>query len=365
MSSERIHASQGRLSFLDWTRGLGALIMLQGHVTHSFMARDLREGHFFILSQFIGGMPPAFFLFLTGVTLGFLMDSLSRKEPSVWNRFTAALHRARYLIVIAILFRLQMWAFAWPYALFQDVFRVDILNCMGFTVAALAWLVVFETRQRVLYAAVVGLLIAACSPLVTHADWTGIHPLVKQYLCPDANFFSFFPWGAFLAFGISAGSVVRIVPSEDYGKMMQWAMLVGFGLILSANYFSSIPYSLYEKSDFWLDAPGLVLIKTGVVMSLAGVGYLMTLYQRGRWSAVITLGQHSLPVYWIHIELVYGRWLGGWKETLTLGQTLALSLFVIGLMVLIAEIKGRYDRGQLPQLRSMIAKYWPIRASLS
>lgn len=362
MAAERIHASQGRLSFLDWTRGFGAMIMLQGHVMHSFLAKDLREGSAFVLSQFIGGMPPAFFLFLTGVTLGFLMDSLSRKEPSIWQRVMAALHRARYLIVIAILFRLQMWAFAWPYAPLSDLLRVDILNCMGFTVAALAWLVAFDTRQRVLYAAVVGLLIACLSPLVSNADWSGVPLLVKHYLAPDANFFSFFPWGAFLAFGISAGSIIRIVPTEDYGKMMQWSVLLGLAVILLANYFSGIPYSIYDKSDFWLDGPGLILIKTGVVLVLAGFGFIWMVYQDGRWSWISTLGQHSLPVYWLHIELVYGRWLGSWKETLSLGSTMVLSGVVIALMVALAWMKGRYDRGEWPGLRLAIGKYWPLGA---
>lgn len=360
MSADRIHASQGRLGFLDWTRGFGAMIMLQGHVMHSFLAKDLREGPAFVLSQFIGGMPPAFFLFLTGVTLGFLMDSLSKKEPSLWKRGAAALLRARYLIVIAILFRLQMWAFAWPYAPFSDVLRVDILNCMGFTVAALSWLVVFDTRQRVLYAVVVGLFIACLSPLVSNSDWAGVPLLVKQYLVPDANFFSFFPWGAFLAFGISAGSIIRIVPAVDYGKMMQWAVLLGIAVIMLANYFSGIPYSLYVKSDFWLDGPGLILIKTGVVMVLAGFGFIWMTFQDGRWSWIATLGRHSLPVYWLHIELVYGRWLGHWKETLSLGSTMVLTGVAIVLMVALAEMKGRYDRGEWPGLRLAIGKYWPL-----
>ncbi len=359
---ERIHASQSRLGFLDWTRGFGALIMLQGHVTHSFMSRDLRESSAFVLSQFIGGMPPAFFLFLTGVTLGFLMDSLSRKEPSLGGRFLAALHRARYLILVAFLFRLQMWLFSYPHSRWEDICREANQNCMGFTVAALSWLVIFDTRQRVLYSAVVGLLIACVSPLVTHADWTGIPDLLRNYLRPDPNYFPFFPWGAFLAFGISAGSIIRLVPAEDYGKMMQWAVLTGFGLILIANYFSGIPYSLYEKSDFWLDAPGLVIIKTGVVLCLGGAGYLWMTFQQGRYSWVATLGQHSLPVYWIHIELVYGRWLSFWREALNLFHTFLMAIAVIAFMVLIAELKGRYDRGEWPGLRTRLDRLWPLGA---
>ena len=71
-------ASQ-RLSYLDWTRGIAALVMLQGHVFQSFLRTDLREGGPYMMSQFAGGMPPAVFLFLLGVTFAFLMDSQERK----------------------------------------------------------------------------------------------------------------------------------------------------------------------------------------------------------------------------------------------------------------------------------------------
>jgi len=37
-------AKKPRLAFLDWTRGMAAIIMLQGHVFHSFARTDLREG---------------------------------------------------------------------------------------------------------------------------------------------------------------------------------------------------------------------------------------------------------------------------------------------------------------------------------
>src|SRR5579863_1159901 len=64
----------GRLTFLDWSRGLAVVIMLQGHVFHSFNRTDLRTDGPFMLSQFFGGIGPAIFLVLTGITLAFLMD---------------------------------------------------------------------------------------------------------------------------------------------------------------------------------------------------------------------------------------------------------------------------------------------------
>src|SRR6476661_4897391 len=97
--------SSNRLRYLDWTRGIAALIMLQGHVFHSFTRTDLRDQGPYILSQFFGGLAPAIFLFLTGITMAFRMDSDERRGMAPGARVISALRRARYLVVIAFLFR--------------------------------------------------------------------------------------------------------------------------------------------------------------------------------------------------------------------------------------------------------------------
>ena len=74
-STPAAKSKSNRLAYLDWARGAAALVMLQGHVFHSFIRSDLRQDSPYVLSQFVGGMTPAVFLFLTGVTLAFLMDS--------------------------------------------------------------------------------------------------------------------------------------------------------------------------------------------------------------------------------------------------------------------------------------------------
>lgn len=106
--------SSSRLPYLDWVRGVAAIIMLQGHVFNSLTRTDLRSSGPYVFSQFVGGMPPAIFLFLTGITLSFLMDSSERKELSSGQRVYAALKRAGYLLGIAFLFRIQLWAFSSP-----------------------------------------------------------------------------------------------------------------------------------------------------------------------------------------------------------------------------------------------------------
>ncbi len=212
-----------RLAFLDWTRGLAALIMLQGHVFHSFTAKDLRNDGPYVLSQFVGGITPAVFLFLTGVTLAFLMDSTSRKGLTPWQRTWAAARRSGYLLLLAFLFRFQMWVFNGGRSPWTDLFKVDILNCMGLAIIALSPLAIFSTRDRIRFGAISGLFIAGAAPLISMADWSWLHPLVSAWFVPDHRYFSFFPWAAFVAFGLAAGSVIRSVEPASMGRMMEWA----------------------------------------------------------------------------------------------------------------------------------------------
>lgn len=339
----KAESSSNRYAFLDWTRGLAAVIMLQGHVFHSFSRSDLRQQDAFILSQFIGGLPPAIFLFLTGVTLAFLMESRERQGLPGWDRVTAALRRAGYLFVLAILFRLQLWLFAFPQSDWSNLFRVDILNCMGFGIAVMSLMALFNTMERVRLCAILGLAIAAGAPLVSLLDTNSLHPFVRAYFVPSLDSFSFFPWAAFLAFGLSAGSVLRLA-SKQMQQVMQWAAWFGVVLIIAAQYFSNLPYSLYPKSDFWLNSPGLVLIKLGVILVLSSFAYLWTTYLVTGWSWVRQLGTTSLLIYWTHTELVYGRWLGALKESLTTVQTLAMAVGVIALMLGISTLRTRWKQ---------------------
>src|SRR3982750_4950218 len=109
--------------------------MLQGHVFPRFARNDLREGGPYVISQFIGGLAPAIFLFLTGVTLAFLMNGLEKRGETARGRLVASLRRAGYLAAIAVLFRFQLWLFGQPYSQWTDLLKVDILNCMALAIA--------------------------------------------------------------------------------------------------------------------------------------------------------------------------------------------------------------------------------------
>ncbi len=335
--------SVGRLAFIDWTRGLAAVIMIQGHTFDSFTRTDLRPKGPFMLSQFFGGLPPAIFLFLTGITFAFLMHSREKQGETGWKRVVAALKRSRYLFLIAFLFRLQLYVFGFPTSPAGEILRVDILNCMGMAMLVFAPMAVFSTRERIKLCAVLGFVIAGLAPVVSLIDPSHIPSLIRSYFFPSYNYFGFFPWASYLAFGMAAGSILRTVRKEDMDRLMLWCLGIGLGLALAAQYFSNLPYSIYPKSEFWLNSPAQILIKLAVVLCLLSIAFLWVNYGAGeRWSFFRQLGTTSLIVYWVHIELVYGRWFGIWKQGLSVPQVLTFTAVLLVLMTAISMGQTRF-----------------------
>jgi hypothetical protein len=161
---------------------------------------------------------------------------------------------------------------------------------------------------------------------------------------------------------MSAGSLIRLLKQEHYDRAMQWAALLGVGMILGARYFANLPFSIYPKSEFWLDSPAQVLIKLGVILVILAAAYVWTQYGAAGagWSWVRQFGTTSLLVYWVHIELVYGRWLPWCKNNLDEGQTALAAAILIALMLLLATAKT-YRR----DIAAYVSNVWGWRWSWS
>jgi len=337
-----------RFPFLDWMRGLAVVIMIQCHAFNSFVRMDLRDGGPYVLSQFVGGMAAPLFLFMAGMTLAFQMEGLERREPKPLRRWLISLKRAGYILGIAFLFRFTNWAASMPHVGPQELTKVDILNCMGVAMGVLSVAAVFGSYSRTRFAVAAGFGIAAMSPIVAALPWAGVPPLVQAYIAPGQGrgLFPFFPCAAYVAFGLAAGAIVKRAAADRFDRLMQWSVLISFGLILGGQYFSNIPYSLYTQSNFWSDSPALILIRVGICLVMMAGAYLWTEYGAGvRWSWMQALGKNSLMVYWIHVMIVYGSVVHPIKRRLSIPQTtaatVALTLAMVAMSALWLQWKAR------------------------
>jgi len=326
-------------------RGLAVVIMIQCHATNSFVRMDLRNDGPYVMAQFIGGMAAPLFLFMAGMTLGFQMESLQKREPSWRRRWLVALGRAGYIMGIAMAFRLTNWIGSYPHGDAGEITRVDILNCMAVAMAAFSVAAAVGSGQRARFAAAGALLVAVASPVMANLGWDGAPPLLKEYLVPGAGrgHFPFFPCASYVGFGLAAGVLVKRTAEERMDRLMQWCAMIGLAVAFVSQYFSNLPYSVYPQSNFWTDSPALILIRTGIILAFLAGSYVWTEYcVRPAWSWMQTLGKASLLVYWVHVIMVYGSLAKPVKRTMTMPQALVATAVLTALMVVLAEARLRW-----------------------
>jgi len=317
-------------------RGLAVVIMIQCHAFNAFVHPSLQNGGPYVLSQFVGGMAAPLFLFMAGMTLAFQMESLDRREPVAWRRCLVSLRRAGYIWLIAYLFRLSNCVASLPHPDWAEFTKVDILNCMGLAMAVFAAAAALDGRSRARWTLAAGLAIASAAPLVANVAWGNTPLLVQEYLAPGRGrgHFAFFPNAAYLGFGLTAGTVLKRTAIEGVERLMQWAVMMGLALVITAQYFSNLPYSIYTRSNFWTDSPSLILIRSGIALLLLAGSFLWTTYGASTgWSWMQTLGKNSLLVYWVHVMLVYGKVLQPFKHSRGIVPTVLITLGVTALMV--------------------------------
>lgn len=317
-------------------RGLAVVIMIQCHTFNSFTRMDLREGGPYVLTQFIGGMAAPLFLLMAGMTTAFQMESLEHREPSPLRRWLVSLRRAGYILAIAFTFRFTNWFFSMPHVRWTEMTKVDILNCMGVGMAVLSVGAVFRSDGRIRFAVLAGLAVAAVSPVMTNLPWSGTPSLLQEYLVPGPGRgrFPFFPWVAYVAFGQAIGTMVKRTAVERFERLMQWSMVVGLAMVFAGQYFSNLPYSVYNNASFWTDSPALVIIRVGICLMIMAGAYLWTEYCVGDgWSWMQAMGKNSLMVYWIHVMLVYGALVRPLKRALSVSQA-ALATVIVTLMMI-------------------------------
>jgi uncharacterized membrane protein len=332
-------------------RGLAVVLMIQCHTFNSFARLDVRDGGPYVLSQFIGGMAAPLFLFMAGMTLAFQMESVARREPAAMIRWRAALRRGAYVLGIAYLFRFSNVVFSLPRPDWHELTKVDILNCMGLAMLCLSAVAVFDIKGRIRFALIAGIAFASMAPIVANVGWGATPSILQEYLAPGPGRgrFPLFPNAAYVAFGIVIGSIVRLAAQDRFDRLMQWAVLIGFALVFTGQYFSNIPYSIYTKSSFWTDNPSLVVIRGGIALLLTGGCYVWTEYCVGPgWSWMQTLGRNSLMVYWVHVMLVYGDIFKPLKRALNVAgtslATLTVTVLMVGLSVAWLSWKSRRAR---------------------
>jgi uncharacterized membrane protein len=316
--------TRSRLAYIDWMRGLACILMFQTHCYDSWLTPAARNSTFFMYSQLGGTLPAPLFLFLAGVSFALVTDKLWRKGLAADHVLRKTLRRGAEIFALGLLFRLQAYVIAWGWAPWTDLFRVDILNTIGASMMLMAlvcWLISgreLTAWQRVSAAAAT----AGATSLLTPLLWTTWRPRwipwpIQSYIDgvhnlgePQAWLFPIFPWSAFAFAGLAAGFVLAgRAFQEREARSFAWCGALGVGMIFLSRWLDRQPHQWYSVYDYWHTSPNFFLLRVGILLIVLSAAYAWCRwgFGGGRFSPLIQLGQTSLLVYWVHIELVYGR----------------------------------------------------------
>jgi uncharacterized membrane protein len=186
-------------------------------------------------------------------------------------------------------------------------------------------------------------------PWFVETYFDGVHTQGK----PLPWLFPIFPWTAFAFAGVVVGYFIL----SETGKrllpiMVPVTAILGLAIAGVGYGLDHLPFQLYPVYDFWHTSPDFFLIRLGIVIIILAACdarcQMPALLSKSK--ALILMGQHSLLVYWVHIEFVYGRLhiLPRRAETIV-GATAGLLVITFS-MLLLAYLRSKWETRKKQQL---------------
>jgi uncharacterized membrane protein len=319
--------------------------MFQTHCYDAWLGGAARDSRFAMWSQLGGTFPAPLFLFLAGISVALIAEKMLQKGSTASQVGKKIIFRGTEILGLGLLFRVQEYAISWGWAPWTDLFRVDILNTIGVSIilmGAVCWIALLFTRvprvegvqaqengdqarldvRRHTEMAAVALIAAVVISLLTPLLWTTWRPRLlpwqlESYIngvhnlgAPQPWLFPIFPWTGFAFAGLSVGSILASGFSKKLGsRIFLLTGVSGVALVYAARLSDSLSWQIYPVYDYWHTSPSFFLLRVGMLLILVLGAYAWCRWGMGQigFSPLIQLGKTSLLVYWVHIELVYGR----------------------------------------------------------
>jgi uncharacterized membrane protein len=338
--------------------------MILAHVVDAWTVlgptRQTRPYFWFLV---LAGMGAPLFLWLAGVAVPLAAHARVRRGASLAEASWSLQKRGWQIFGLALLFRLQAYVFSAGATLY-GIFKVDILNVMGLSLVAAAWLWgrASTRRGRLSIGVLATIAVLILTPLLRVWTWPALIPdPIEAYLRPPParSTFTLFPWTAFVLAGLVLGEWLATTSAEARDRFHAWCIAAGLGLAVLAYQLSFRP-TLLPGSNFWTTSPAFFAIRLGAMTMVFGLLYFV-LHPEGvwarlavprHWSPMELLGRTSLFLYWVHVELVYGVPSIRLHKALSFpGALVAFAIFTV-LMLGLAMVKSRYWDKDAPWVAS-------------
>jgi len=309
-----------RHRYVDWARGIAVLLMIEAHTADAWTRPADRETLGFRDLTILGGFAAPLFLWLAGLSVVLSASRTAAKTGSRAAAVDAVCRRGLEIFILAFLFRLQAFVIS-PGSPLVTLFRVDILNVMGpaIVAAGLLWGSACTPAARTSMFAAIAAAIALATPPVRESTMMNALPTwIQWYLRPagEHTTFTLLPWAGFVFAGGAVGVLVEAASRRDAIGRLHALLAAAGAALVGLGFYAAAQPALFAHASFWTSSPTFFAIRVGMLMVV-----LSALFAIDRWTPrprhqaapstaqtgwLARLGQTSLFVYWIHVELVYG-----------------------------------------------------------
>lgn len=363
-----------RLKFIDIGRSIAIILMLQGHfITLTFKDYKILQTTLiktgtsgYILFDWwvkLRGFTAPLFFTITGLVFVYLLTK--HDKPDDGHRFFK-LPRVRKGIRRAI--SILLWAYALQINLKyiryylkgnlnEQIFAFHILQSIAIGILTLILIYGFykfiKRGYLPFFYFLMGTFLFLCYPFIHSLADGNYFPknaplLIQNMFYGPKSEFPIVPWMGFVMFGGMLGSLVHMY--EDYVRqrwfpivtfifgilIICFGRLLGHVLDISINHYNPGNFLNFEKNAWLYDRLGEVILLLGVLIWIDQTFKI-------RNSLFLKMGQNTLPIYIIHVIILYGAIIGYslrnlFQKSLTGGE----SVFGAILFILIFTLFIKY-----------------------
>ena len=349
-ASARSSAS-GRLDAVDWLRGFAVLLMIQTHLYDAWVSDPVkRVSAAYGWTRFWGGVPARLFLLLVGVSIAIRFESQIAKKVDRGAMVRGVVKRGFEIFLLAYLFRLQEFTLSGFGGDPMNLFRIDILNCIGASMMAVAFIVApIRGRPQIALALIAAAVVVGLGPIIGPMHFPDFIPRpISSYFGGERPmaWFPLFPWAAWPLVGVAIGHIwVRQARISKRREALVFILsgIVGMALIYGVNFVRRInPHIIHYPSDIVQQmGPGAFIYRLGMIGPMATAGWLICRVLGDRFSIMRQFGRTSLLVYWIHVDLCYGMVSGRLHGKLNMTWATVGFVAMTGLMLAVSIYKTK------------------------
>ena len=339
-ASDTVTPHKPRLKFIDMARSLAILLMLEGHFTGAALGEEYRSDEFLLYSIWhnIHGLTSPLFFTVTGVIFVYLLAG--NQTVSYWQNFRVrkGFKRSLELLFWGYLIQLNLWSIG-KSIYYGSEFHLDwffafhVLQSIGVGIAFLLliygvykWINRGGLHWYYLIAAL--LLFWGYSEMKAFKEWQeglvasgiqanpnywpiGFPKIVQNMFYGQFSDFSFMRYSGYTILGGMIGSIIR----NYQHRSREWWFGTGFifvGILIDVfiqpifrtfdNFTEYI--GLTNHGDYELNATSF--IRFGQVLMVLGIFMLIDAYVDVKAKLYLKIGQNTLPIYIIHVIILYG-----------------------------------------------------------